>query len=44
MGSARDAPMELLASKTRLPVDADSHFAFTIQSKSTLYQGVEAAV
>ncbi|MGE0536652.1 MAG: hypothetical protein AB7O68_16900 [Pirellulales bacterium] len=43
-GSAGDAPMELLASKTRLPVDEDSHFVFTVQSKNTLYLGFEAAV
>ncbi len=43
-GSAGDAPMEMLASKTQLPIDEDSHFAFTTQSKNTLYLHFEAAL
>ncbi len=43
-GSAGDAPMELLGSKTRLPVDEESHFVFTTQSKNVLYLGFEQAL
>ena len=43
-GSAGGAPMELLGSKTRLPVDEESHFVFTTQSKNVLYLGFEQAL
>ncbi len=43
-GGAGDAPMEMLAAKTALPIDEESHFVFTTQSKNTLYLHFEAAL